>query len=127
MLSMNYVFELDTPDIETYLTRGRIRPWFTPKIQLKPAKPKPLHIIGERDGTVCMELYNPVAPSSLIRIVWEFLRQNNINSNIKIIVHIYMAFIFYRRKLWTKPTCVFVYFLVCLVDSALNLTWGEAT
>lgn len=46
-----------------------------------------------RDTTVCIELHNPVAPSSLIRMVWEFLQQNNINNHIKIMIHIYIPFL----------------------------------
>lgn len=55
-------------------------------------EPKPSTSSG-RDTTVCVELYSPVAPSSLIRMVLEFLQQYNVNNNIKIIVHIYIPFL----------------------------------
>lgn len=49
-------------------------------------------ISSGRDTTVCVELYNPAVPSSLIRMVWEFLQQNNISNDIKIIIHIHIPF-----------------------------------
>lgn len=96
--------------------------WFSQINLSEKPEPKLLHLIRARYNC----LYNPVAPSSLIRTVWEFLQQNNINNNIKIIIHIDIPF-FSRRKLLRKPTCVYACFSVCLVDSATNLTWGEVT
>lgn len=70
-----------------------------------------------------MELYKVVPPSSLIRMVQEFLQRNNINSNIKIIVYIYILFFFLQEEVMNKKQLVFM--LIFLCDSDFNLTWSE--